>query len=206
MMHIPKNFEVKDTSRIISFLEENSFATLITNEQEEISATNLPLVVERSGAAGFCVYGHIARNNPQVNSVLGHKKALAIFQGAHGYISPRWYENKQVVPTWNYMTAHIDCVLKPIEDTMSALRILELTTQKYETGPNAWKIKDQWGLVTNMVGHILSFELVQMTVTAKFKLGQNRAPADIQKMLAAMEQLGDHNYNALARELRSLIS
>ena len=34
-------------------------------------------------------------------------EVLVIIQGAHGYISPGWYDNDEFVPTWNHATAHL---------------------------------------------------------------------------------------------------
>ena len=54
--------------------------------------------------------GHLARNNDQWRRpVVG--EALVIVRGPDAYISPAWYPSKaehgRVVPTWNYVTAHV---------------------------------------------------------------------------------------------------
>jgi transcriptional regulator len=54
--------------------------------------------------------GHLARNNDQWRRrVVG--EALVIVRGPDAYISPAWYPSKaehgRVVPTWNYITAHV---------------------------------------------------------------------------------------------------
>jgi transcriptional regulator len=51
------------------------------------------------------VLGYMSRANPQWKS-FGGQEVLLIFQGAHTYISPRWYDHVNV-PTWNYMMVHL---------------------------------------------------------------------------------------------------
>ena len=56
------------------------------------------------------LHGHVARNNQQWKEPpIGD--AMAIVRGPDAYISPAWYATKRehgrVVPTWNYITAHV---------------------------------------------------------------------------------------------------
>ena len=41
---------------------------------------------------------------------------LVIFTGPHAYISPRWYEDKERVPTWNYTAVHAYGVPQMLDD------------------------------------------------------------------------------------------
>ena len=54
--------------------------------------------------------GHFARNNDHWKRADG-QRALVIVRGPDCYVSPSWYaserEHGRVVPTWNYMTAHV---------------------------------------------------------------------------------------------------
>ena len=75
----------------------------------------LPLVYDeresRSGLGhGARFSGHVARNNRQWK-VPAIGEAMVIVAGPDAYISPAWYATKRehgrVVPTWNYITAHV---------------------------------------------------------------------------------------------------
>ena len=56
------------------------------------------------------LYGHVARNNDQWRKP-ARGESLAIVRGPDAYVSPSWYaaktEHGRVVPTWNYVTAHV---------------------------------------------------------------------------------------------------
>src|SRR5260370_39057993 len=43
-------------------------------------------------------------------------EVLVVFFGPHAYVSPRWYEEKERVPTWNYAAVHAYGVPELIED------------------------------------------------------------------------------------------
>jgi transcriptional regulator len=40
-------------------------------------------------------------------ALVSNPKALAIFMGPQGYMSPRVYPDLVRVPTWNYITLHV---------------------------------------------------------------------------------------------------
>ena len=78
-------------------------------------ATLLPFLYEPPGSRpdvgdqGSLV-GHVARNNRQWQEpALGN--SLVIVRGPDAYVTPSWYATKRehgrVVPTWNYITAHV---------------------------------------------------------------------------------------------------
>src|SRR6266511_2313916 len=72
---------------------------------EKPIASHLPLEISEDKHDGLILYGHMSRANPQWKT-FSDSEALVIFQGAHTYISPRWY-NHVNVPTWNYMNVHV---------------------------------------------------------------------------------------------------
>lgn len=102
-MYIPKLHESFDPGLALKLIQENAFATLISDAVAVDAAvpgiSHLPLLVEADDQ-GLTLTGHFARAN-------GHWQAgadrpvVVIFNGPHGYISPRWYSSPNMVPTWN---------------------------------------------------------------------------------------------------------
>ena len=70
----------------------------------------LPFVFDPDAGEHGALLGHVARNNPQWRRGAGGE-ALVIVRGPDAYVSPSWYASKaehgRVVPTWNYVTAHV---------------------------------------------------------------------------------------------------
>ena len=48
---------------------------------------------------------HMAKNNPQWKEFFDDE-VMVVFSGPHAYVSPRWYEEQERVPTWNYAAVH----------------------------------------------------------------------------------------------------
>ena len=113
-MYIPDHFRPADED-VAELLANIGAADLVTATADGLLATMLPLIHEpprpstQAGAHGRLM-GHVARNNRQWKAPpIG--EAMVIVRGPDAYISPAWYATKRehgrVVPTWNYITAHV---------------------------------------------------------------------------------------------------
>ena len=108
-MYIPAHFAADDAT-VRELLARHGAADLITLTADGLLATMLPFAYEPAAGEQGALYGHVARNNDQWRKpALG--ESLAIVRGPDAYVSPSWYaakaEHGRVVPTWNYVTAHV---------------------------------------------------------------------------------------------------
>ena len=91
-------------------LHHHGAADLVTATADGLIATFLPFVFDPTVGERGALLGHVARNNDQWRRpAIG--ESLVIVRGPDAYISPSWYATKaqhgRVVPTWNYVTAHV---------------------------------------------------------------------------------------------------
>ncbi len=109
-MYIPAHFS-PDEALVEELLTNHGAADLVTVTTDGLVATRLPFVWVPTAGEHGSLHGHLARNNAQWKlPVTG--EALAIVRGAgDAYVTPGWYASKaehgRVVPTWNYVTAHV---------------------------------------------------------------------------------------------------
>ena len=96
-MYIPPQFREADSEKLLEFMQANSFATLVSVLDGLPFASHIPLVVT-IGHDHIQLIGHLAKANPHWQA-FGAGESLAIFSGAHAYISPSLYEQRQNVPT-----------------------------------------------------------------------------------------------------------
>jgi transcriptional regulator len=123
---------------------------------------------------GETLVGHVARANPQWQHFGG--EVLAIFAGPHAYVSPTWYAGPDHVPTWNYAVVHAYGVARTVDDDR-ALEILDLLVEQYE--PTPWRARDLPAEKrAKLVKAIVAFEMPVSRWEGKWKVGQNREPAD----------------------------
>ena len=67
-MYVPTSFREERDETILSFLEQFPFATLVSPTENDVVATHLPLVLDRSRRS---LVGHVARANTQWHSRTG---------------------------------------------------------------------------------------------------------------------------------------
>ncbi|MDH3713288.1 MAG: FMN-binding negative transcriptional regulator [Gammaproteobacteria bacterium] len=185
-MYIPRHFQETDTQRLFAMVEKYSFAVLVSVVDGAPLITHLPLLLDRERQT---LLGHLANANPQVDSLFDGRQTLAVFQGPHAYISPRWYASPNV-PTWNYVAVHAyGCATRLDDDGLADL--LERLTASYETDGEPWRSAllpaDR---LRKMRGAITGFELPIERLEGKYKLNQNRSLVDREGAINAVRNSG----------------
>src|ERR1700675_60289 len=105
-MYIPEFNRVRDHADAVSFIQANPFAILVSASESGPFATHIPILA-RDVNHQLVLHGHMAKANPHWHLLQGGSESLVIFHGPHAYISPRLYESRESVPTWNYATVHV---------------------------------------------------------------------------------------------------
>jgi transcriptional regulator len=198
-MYIPDHFRPTDAD-VAELLAHLGAADLITMTSEGLLATMLPLIHEPPGStpgAGESgrLLGHVARNNRQWR-IPAEGEALVIARGPDAYISPSWYaakrEHGRVVPTWNYITAHIHGRLIVHDDAAWVETNVRALTARHE-GRRAvpWSVDDAPPeYIAGQLRAIVGLEVAITRIEAKFKLGQNRSDADMEGAIEGLEASG----------------
>jgi transcriptional regulator len=193
-MYLPKQFQADD-HQTQELLDGIGAADLITPTSGGLFATFLPLLHERAADGFGSLLGHVARRNDHWRlEPLG--ESMAIVHGPEGYISPGWYESKRehgrVVPTWNYLTAHVHGELVIHDDVAWLEQLVRRLTDRHEAGRAApWSVDDAPRDYTDsQLRAIVGLELRITRVEAKAKLGQNRSSADIDGVIEGLRAGG----------------
>jgi len=186
-VYVPTSFVWNDLTEIHEFMERYSFATLVTKHADtRLVASHIPLLLVRGGSEHGHLLGHVARGNDQWRDVNG--EALAIFTGPHAYVSPRWYEADQVVPTWNYLAVHAYGPLQIISDRDEFRDLLRRMIDIYESGDeNPWTLERSGDAVDKLMGGIVGFRIPITRIDAKRKLSQNHPVERQEKVIAALD-------------------
>jgi len=198
-MFIPKSFEVSDTTVLHDLIDADPFGILVGMREQAPYASHIPFVLDRNRGPKGTLCAHVARNNPQGESFDGDQQILAIFQGPHGYISPRWYNPGNAVPTWNYAAVHAYGTPGVITDAAEIRRQQEILIANFE-GAAGWTIDDQpERYIEGMLDGITAFEIPIDRLEGKFKLSQNRSVEDRNSVIAALSARESPWDHALAR-------
>ncbi len=201
-MYIPAHFAQPDVEALHEAIERFSFATVVSVAGGEMTASHLPLLLDRAGGEQGTLLGHMARANGQWRQAAG-QEMLAIFAGPHVYVSPSWYEATQVVPTWNYVAVHAYGRLELIDDRAEVESLLTRMVAVYEAGqPRPWRLTEPAEFVERMLRQIVAFKIPIRRLEGKWKLNQNRPAEQRQRVIDVLSQRQDENSQAIADLMR----
>lgn len=137
-MYISKLYREENHSKILEFLRQNEFATLVTYDGGKPTAGHLLMEVIEDGENLF-VNGHMSKVNPLWKTFEANPEVLVIFQGPHTYISPTWY-NHVNVPTWNYQMVHVYGSPRIVTDYDEAYALLSRLVSRNE-GESSYRLE-----------------------------------------------------------------
>lgn len=184
-MYLPAHFEENRREVIDALIGAQPFGALVTHGANGLDANHLPFEFDPARGPFGTLRAHVARANPVWREAAESPDALVIFQGPAAYISPTWYPSKhethRQVPTWNYIVVHAHGRIVVHDDEAFVRGLVARLTRKMEAGePTPWKMGDAPAdYVAQMLGAIVGIEIEVTKLTGKWKLSQNKTPADI---------------------------
>jgi transcriptional regulator len=199
-MRYTPHYLLTDEDEVKRLIRENPWATIVSNTAKGLVASHYPVVLEED-EPGISIVSHVGRPDERAHE-LGEHEVLVIIAGAHGYISPGWYENDEIVPTWNHATAHLYGTPEILSDDEN-FRVLGNLVDYFEK-----RLPDPVSLTIDEEGarHIATGTVgIRIRVTrfdARLKLSQNKSPEVIEKIIAALEGDGPYASQPLADEMR----
>jgi transcriptional regulator len=196
-VYIPEFNRQEDRSTILAFMRANPFAILITTAEAIPFATHLPFLIDETGDQ-IVVQGHMARANAHWKSMKDSEESLVIFHGPHAYISPSLYESRKSVPTWNYAAVHVYGEPTLFSDEEGLRATLHRMIDTFESSYMAqWsELSEQYQ--SQMMKHIVGFEIKVKRLEAKFKLSQNRTKGEQARVIQCLNQSKDSNVSGVA--------
>ncbi|GAB4031987.1 FMN-binding negative transcriptional regulator [Spirosoma jeollabukense] len=203
-MYTPKIFQETDRDTLFQFVRENSFALLITTSDDGVPiATHLPIELLPSADGQFQLTGHLAKANPQGKLLGRDAPALAVFSGAHSYISSSWYDHVNV-PTWNYLSVHITGRTRILTED-ETLDLLRQQVNKYEVHskcPVSVESMTEEYVRKEMRG-VVAFTMTIDSLQGTAKLSQNRDDKNYKNIISELRQQGHENAEGVASAMEA---
>ena len=195
-MYSPPYNHPNDRVELLEFMRANNFPVLVTGTGGMLHASHLPITVHDDGKQ-LVIDMHMAKNNPQWKEFFDDD-VLVIFSGPHAYVSPRWYQEKERVPTWNYAAVHAYGVPKINADTKakaaSQRRLIESLDAQWLPKHDA--LRQEY--VDQMLNGIVNFSIAVTRIEARWKLSQNRGRREMERIAAELDKSPDSAARALA--------
>ncbi|MDB5337923.1 MAG: paiB [Planctomycetaceae bacterium] len=197
-MYVPSSFAETDREKLHDFVEQHSFGLLVTHRKETSLASHLPFLLDRQAGPQGTLIGHLARANSQWEGD-DQAEVLTIFSGPHAYISPTWYAEELVVPTWNYIAVHVYGRVTWIHNPTELLEIVKDSVQFYEQSlPQPWQLDAPAEFIEKLLKQIVGFRIEITRMEGKWKLNQNHPAERRERVIQALSQRSDDNSQGIA--------
>jgi transcriptional regulator len=185
------HYKEQDKEKLIEFMRDNPFITLIgCDSKSRIEATQIPVLIEEKEGK-LIIHGHIAKRSDHHKAFEENPNVLALFMGAHTYVSGTWYSgNPRQASTWNYISVHARGQIKFLDETalIDLLKKLSLHFENnnlqsstiYDNLPAEYKEK--------LIKAILAFEIEVTELDNVYKLSQNRDEKSYDNIVEQLKQ------------------
>ncbi len=203
MRHTP-HFLLHDRDEIRRLIRENPWMTIVSSPPERgIVASHYAFLLDGAASTGdeIVLMGHVGRPDEQAHE-LGRHEVLLIVQGPHGYISPSWYAEGDIIPTWNHVTAHLYGTPELLSDDENLHALTELSDhfERHVVNPRGLHLDPEYS--RRIARGTVGVRLRVTRVDARAKLSQNKPPEVVDTIIGELEGDGPYSHAELAREMR----
>ncbi|MEM7689102.1 MAG: FMN-binding negative transcriptional regulator [Pseudomonadota bacterium] len=197
-MHPNPVFRSTDRARFEALLSEIGFGMVFLTTPEGPRVAHAPMLSDGEGDIRF----HLARSNALTPHLDG-ARALITVNGPDGYVSPRWYANRDTVPTWDYAALEMEGLVRGLaDDELEALLHDVIATFEGQLEGEPWLASESspkvWsGLFRGIIGFSMRVEEWRPT----FKLSQKKSAPERAAIAAGVKAAGKPD---LARWIREV--
>ncbi|MGB0887673.1 MAG: FMN-binding negative transcriptional regulator [Vicingaceae bacterium] len=181
-MYTPKHYKNENINDAIAFIERFNFGVMISTKSDKPIATHLPFVVSKKNNK-IILTSHFAKANEQAIDI-EEKEILTIFSEPHAYISPKFYDKKQNVPTWNYIAVHTYGKVEIIRDEKNVFLVLEQMISNFDSAYLKQWNDLSFNYKSKMAKGIIAFKITIDEIQFKEKLSQNKTEKERQKIIS----------------------
>lgn len=202
-MHPNPLYRSDDRQLCEGLIAEIGFGMVFAQTPDGPRVAHTPLLSTGDGPEKtWAVQFHLARGNALARHLEG-EAALIVINGPDAYVSPRWYANRDTVPTWDYVALELEGRVRRMDDE-GLEAFLHAAIEKHEgrLGGAPWQAGESSGKVwSGLFRGIIGFELEVQAWRPTLKLSQNKPAEDRARITEGLEAAG---HPALAHLIRSL--
>lgn len=184
-------------------MQAHPFAVVIGANQNIPSATQIPLQVKLDGDVVKLI-GHVMRKTGHHEAFMANENVLALFHGAHAYVSASVYENPASASTWNYSSVQAKGQIRLLNNEETR-KVIEDLTNQYEAShsPAAFhQMSDEY--INHHLKAIAGFEITVTALEGVFKLSQNHPQVNQEAIVSYLSQSDDVQAQEVAKQMKDL--
>lgn len=203
-MYRNPQFEEKDFDKVLAFMKAHPFVTLIGYDGDYPVATQIPVKIDQRNGELYLI-GHVMKKTDHHEAYLENQNVLALFTGAHAYISSSVYQDPAVASTWNYSTVQAKGKIRLMDEEETRGVIKELT-DRYESPASSKAAfhhlsKDY---IEKHLKAISGFEIRIEKLASVFKLSQNNTSANRSAIIEQLTNSPEVNDQQVAADMKKV--
>jgi transcriptional regulator len=195
MRHTP-TYLMTDVDEVKRLIRNHPWATFVSPASTGLVASHYPAILEEDRDE-LSIVSHFGRPDERSHE-LGEHEILVIIQGPHDYVSPSWYPEGQVIPTWNHVTAHLYGTPEVLSEDENYEMLSRLTDHFEDHRPDGRHLSQDEAGTRRAAKGTVGLRMRVTRFDARAKLSQNKAPEVVDDITA---HLAERN-PALAEEMR----
>jgi transcriptional regulator len=197
-MHPNPLFRSDDRQLFETLIDQIGFGMVFLTTPDGPRVAHTPLLSTGDGAVQF----HLARGNALTRHLDG-ATALITLNGPDAYVSPRWYDNRDTVPTWDYVALELEGRVRRMADEgLEAFLHAAIAKHEARIEGEAWRAEESsestW---SQQFRGIAGFEMEVQAWRPTLKLSQKKSPEERARIADGQEAAGRPALAALMRSL-----
>ncbi|GER57901.1 protease synthase and sporulation protein PAI 2 [Patiriisocius marinus] len=195
-MFTPNHYKNENIDDAIAFIERFNFGVMISAKSNKPIATHLPFIITKKDD-NIVLASHFAKANEQTINI-EENIILTIFSEPHAYISPKYYDNKQNVPTWNYIAVHTYGKVEIVEDEKEVFLILEQMISNFDSAYLKQWNDLSYDYKSKMARGIIAFRITIDEIQFKEKLSQNKTEKERKRIISDFSKSNSFHEKTIA--------
>jgi transcriptional regulator len=195
MRHTP-TYLMTDVDEVKRLIRNHPWAAFVSPASTGLVASHYPAILEEDRDE-LSIVSHFGRPDERSHE-LGEHEILVIIQGPHDYVSPSWYPEGQLIPTWNHLTAHLYGTPEVLSEDENYEMLSRLTDHFEDHRPDGRHLSQDEAGTRRAAKGTVGLRMRVTRFDARAKLSQNKTPEVVDDITA---HLAERN-PALAEEMR----
>ena len=195
MRHTP-TYLMTDVDEVKRLIRNHPWATFVSPASTGLVASHYPAILEED-VDDLSIVSHFGRPD-EASHELGAHEILVIIQGPHDYVSPSWYPEGQLIPTWNHVTAHLYGTPEVLSEDENYEMLSKLTDHFEDSRLDGRHLSEDEAGTRRAAKGTVGLRMRVTRFDARAKLSQNKAPEVVDDIT---EHLAERNPE-LAEEMR----